>query len=242
MPPSLLHFNPPVLPHLHHGLKIRGHLTDPQEGRWIRSGLTPLLLPSIGSGFRRLPPLGAPEGPSSTPSPRSSSCPCLCDSPGPLSCCLLNPNSSVSSPPETFSYFQVSTFVNTPHDLAPRPPNACCHSLDSLPSVPHLCHPPTAQVSVPAQPLLEASSSLSPGLHTQHPTPPQPFIAQLSEGPFSIPLLSVIPQLWKVPADNQGNPLTPYQIYSKPAGVSPPKTVHHPLGCLPSEPNPRGPA
>ena len=121
----------------------------------------------------------------------------------------------------------------------PGPNDACCHSpaARSLPSVPHLHRCPTGQVSVPVQSLSEASSPLPPGLHPQH--YPQPFIAQLSEGPF-LSHSSALEGASRQPGEpsdpfNKSAPSLPSRVLSSP------KAVHPPLGCPAPRPDPQDP-
>ena len=121
--------------------------------------------------------------------------PSICDS-------LLNFNSSVPFPPLTFC-FHVSISVTSPPVLAPRPPDTCCHSPGC----------PLFPISPPPPP-----PSHWPGFRScpvsWKPLPPCHLASTLSTTPSPLSpscqraLLSVIPQLWKLPADCQGNPLT----------------------------------
>lgn len=92
----------------------------------------------------------------------------ICNSQEVLATAQLRCPLTLYPPPPTKFYFQVPIAVNSPW-----PPAACCQCPDCLPPAPHPHLSPITFAlllpkcqSVPAQPLLESSSSLSPGLHS----------------------------------------------------------------------------
>ena len=116
-------------------------------------------------------------------------------------------------------------------------------TLAAIPRLPALCHLSPTSTAVPLarfpflSSLSEAYSPLPPGLHPQH--YPQPFIAQLSEGPF-LSHSSALEGASRQPGEpsdpfNKSAPSLPSRVLSSP------KAVHPPLGCPAPRPDPQDP-